>query len=120
MQVEKEYLEKKEKILEKLKSKELVMISQNQLKELVKSKLEAYNLFKYGLKCYLPGYRYCSMEFLKQLLHGTKRILYKSEAHLVDVPRWHEFTINTVYPIVCNEVLFKDYLPDYKKYYYEY
>ena len=57
------------------------------------------------------------MDFWKELLHGTKRILYKSEAHLVDVPRWHEFTINTVYPIVYKEVKFKDYLPDYKKYY---
>ena len=70
------------------------------MKQMVKSKLETYNLFKYGLKAYLPRYRFCSMEFLRQLLYGTKEIVYKDKIALVDVPKWHEFNIRDVYDVV--------------------
>ena len=63
---------------------------------MMKSKIDCYNLFKFGLKAYLPSYRACTMEYLRQLLYGSKIIVYKNYTH-VDVPKWPEFNVKDVY-----------------------
>ena len=67
----------------------------------MKSKLECYNLFKFGLVAYLPSYRACTMEYLRQLLYGSKIIVYKKNVNLVDVPKWGEFKVKAVFEEVC-------------------
>ena len=64
---------------------------------MMRSKKEIYNTFNYGLKMYLPEYRYCSMDFLRQILFGSKTLLTKKYILLVDVPRWDEFNVRTFY-----------------------
>ena len=63
---------------------------------MMKSKIDCYNLFKFGLKAYLPSYRACTMEYLRQLLYGSKTIVYKNFTQ-VDVPKWPEFNVKDVY-----------------------
>ena len=46
---------------------------------------------------YLPSYRLCSMEYLRQLLFGSKKMIYKNKVIVVDVPKWREFNVQTVY-----------------------
>ena len=65
MDLEEKYIEEKEKIQAKLKQKDLVQLTQKQVKKVFKSKSELYNMMSYGLKAYLPTYRQCSMEFLR-------------------------------------------------------
>ena len=64
---------------------------------MMKSKIDCYNLFKFGLKAYLPSYRSCTMEYLRQLLYGSKLIVYKDKFTKVDVPKWSEFNVMNVY-----------------------
>ena len=48
------------------------------MKNIARSKEEAYNLLKFGLKAYLPIFRSTPFKFLKDLLNGTKIITYKN------------------------------------------
>ena len=50
----------------------MVKLSKKEIKNLIRSKHEIYNLLKYGLKIYLPKYDNCPMDFLKDLLNGKK------------------------------------------------
>ena len=88
METEYNFLEKEETVKERIVNKELIQISQQQFKQSIKSKYDIYNMFKYGLLAYLPAYRFCSMDFLRELLFGSKKIIYKKDVNLVDVPKW--------------------------------
>ena len=76
------------------------------------SKLDTYNVFKYGLKASLPSYRYCNLDFLRQLLFGSKKYIKKANIRVVDVPKWAEFKAKDFYKTVIQDKRFKDYLPD--------
>ena len=81
----------------------------------MRSKYEIYQLFKYGLKCYVPAYYYCSLEFLRQALFGSKILIEKKEVLPVDVPRWDEFKVKNFYDNIKHDERFKKYLPDLKE-----
>lgn len=82
----------------------------------MRSKLEIFNLFKYGLKMYLPEYRNCNIEFLRQILFGSKSLLTKKQILMVDVPRWDEFHVRKFYDNIKHLPKFQAYLPDIKEY----
>ena len=63
----------------------------------MRSKYEVYNIFKFGLKAYLPRYDCCPMLYLKELLLDEKKMIYKKELAIVDVPRWKEFNVEKMY-----------------------
>ena len=71
-------------------------------------------MVKFGLKAYIPDFHNCSMEFLKQILYGSKEMLHKSQVTLVDVPKWKEFKVRLFYDVVIKDEKFEKYLPDLK------
>ena len=56
---------------------EMIQISHKSLRNICRSKSETYNLFKYGLKVYLPNYRLTPFPYLKDLLREKKNMIYK-------------------------------------------
>ena len=80
----------------------------------MKSKLDTFNLVNYGLKIYIPDYRNCSMEFLKQILYGSKEPLCKEKVIMVNVPKWKEFKVRIFYDAVIKDERFEKFLPDLK------
>ena len=80
---------------------------------MVRSKSEAYNLLRYGLKIYLPEYRYTPFLFLKELLNDQKIPIYKNKITIVDVPKWPEFNIDDMYDFAKNDERFSKYLPNW-------
>ena len=87
------------------------------MKSLVRSKSEVYNLLKFGLKMYLPKYRCCPFEFLKNLLNGHKKPTYKKSMNAVDVPKWAELSVVKIYDWAFDTKDLKDFLPDFNEYY---
>ena len=81
---------------------------------MIKSKMDTFNLVKFGLKIYIPDYRNCSMEFMKQILYGSKEQLLKENVQIVNVPKWKEFKVRTFYDAVIKDKRFEKYLPDLK------
>ena len=55
------------------------------------------------------------MEFLRQLFYGAKEMISKTKVSLVDVPKWSEFNVETVYQEVYKDERFTKYLPEYNK-----
>ena len=80
----------------------------------MKSKEDTFNLVNYGLKIYIPDYRNCSMEFMKQILYGSKEQLLKVDVTIVNVPKWKEFKVRIFYDAVIKDPRFEKYLPDLK------
>ena len=52
------------------------------------------------------------MEFLKELLYGSKLMLKKDAVCMVDVPKWEEFKVKDFYNKVYHLEKFKVYLPE--------
>ena len=86
------------------------------MKNIVRSKAETYNLLKFGLKIYLPIFRYTPFSFMKQLLNLEKTIIYKNNVKIVDVPKWQEFNIDDMYDFAKKDERFKKFLPDWTEY----
>ena len=80
---------------------------------MARPKKEAYNLLRYGLKLYLPEYRYTPFQFLKELLNEEKSIIYKNKLSIVDVPKWNEFNIDDIYDFAKQDERFSTYLPNW-------
>ena len=80
----------------------------------MKSKEDTFNIVDYGLKTYIPDYRNCSMEFIKQILYGSKEQVLKENVQIVNVPKWKEFKVRLFYDVVIKDERFEKYLPDLK------
>ena len=61
---------------------------------------------------HLPDKRYCTLEFLKQLLSGAKRYFKNSEVRPVNVPRYKTLSLKHVLEFAIRHQTIATYLPD--------
>ena len=98
---------------EQLRNKSMKKITKKEMKNICRSKYEIYNLLKYGLKIYMPNYKYCPLEFCKELLNGKKNPTYKAKMNTVDVPKWAELSVVKIYDWAFDNEDLKQFLPDF-------
>lgn len=55
-----------------------VTVSRSQLKGVMKSKLDIYNILTKEGQMYMPPVNECTMEFIKEVLMGKKKVSYLS------------------------------------------
>ena len=61
---------------------------------------------------YLPEKRYCTLEFLKGLLSGTKSYFKNSEVRPVNVPRYKSLSLKHVLEFAMSRRQISSFLPD--------
>ena len=61
---------------------------------------------------FLPNYRACSMDFLRDVLSGEKECFLIKETHPINVPRVSRITVQTVCDYVVDKPKFMKYLPN--------
>ena len=61
---------------------------------------------------FLPNYRACSMDFLRDVLSGEKDCFLIKDTHPINVPRVSRITVQTVCDYVVDKPKFMKYLPN--------
>lgn len=69
----------------------------NDLKSVIKSKYDLYNILGLEGQFHLPPFDDCTMEFLRDALRGAKRLIPLSQLRTVCVPRYREFNTVNLY-----------------------
>ena len=69
----------------------------NDLKSVIKSKYDLYNILGLEGQFHLPPFDDCTMEFLREALRGAKRLIPLRELRTVCVPRYREFNAVNLY-----------------------
>ena len=66
---------------------ETVEVSRGQLNSAMKSKLDIYRILAIEGQMYLPPFKDCSMEFLKGVINGSKKVPSRPSSHAVGLPQ---------------------------------
>jgi len=66
---------------------ETVEVSRGQLNSAMKSKLDIYRILAIEGQMYLPPFKDCTMDFLKGVINGSKKVPSRSSSHALGLPQ---------------------------------
>ena len=84
------------------------------LRNFVKSKEDLYVILTIEGQLHLPPYDECTMDFMRDILSGKKKVLTNRELCPVTVPRYKEFNAGNLQKAALTDAELKVYLPDTK------
>ena len=82
------------------------------LRNFVKEKNDLYTILAIEGQYHLPAYDECSMEFLREVLKGKKKLLRNRDVCPVNVPRYKEFNTTPLYQAAFLDLELRPYFPD--------
>lgn len=82
------------------------------LSQFIKSKEDLYYILSVEGQLHLPPYDECSMEFMRDVLKGTKKLLHNRDVTPVTVPRLREFNAGQLYEMALNDSGARVFLPE--------
>lgn len=85
------------------------------IKTALRSRTDLYEFFTNKRRLYLPPIETCSLDFLNQLLDGRKLAFKKDEIVQLDVKRYAELSIKSLYASFKESETLAKYLPDVTK-----
>ncbi len=88
------------------------LVKKSQLKSVMKSKLDIYNIMSKEGQLYLPPFSDCPMTFINDIISGKKKVFYNHQIRLIDVPYFDELAATKIFEKIRNNALFREYLPD--------
>ena len=73
-----------------------IQVSRSQLKGVMKSKLDIYNILTKEGQLYLPPINDCPLEFIHAIINGKKKVFKNSELNIIDVPNFEELSAKNI------------------------
>ena len=74
----------------------MIQVSRSQLKSVMKSKLDIYNILTKEGQLYLPQINECPIEFINAITNGRKKVFKNSEVKIIDVPFFEELSAKNI------------------------
>ena len=84
----------------------------NDLRQFVKEKNDLYTILGIEGQFHLPPYDECSMEFLRDVLKGRKKLIRSQDICQVNVPRYKEFNATPLNQAAFLDPELRPYFPD--------
>jgi hypothetical protein len=82
------------------------------LGQYIRSKRDLYDILRYSGQFVIPPFDEVSMDFLKAVLAGQKKLLQCNQAKQFQVPRFKEFQTDALYQKALTDTVVSQYLPD--------
>jgi hypothetical protein len=78
----------------------------------IRSKSDIYWILSCEHQLHLPNFDDCSLEFLREVLSGRKKLFRLKDVSIAVVPRYEEFNCDLLYRQALEDENAKRYLPD--------